>query len=145
MIVAGEEVVAWVALGIGHHTVSQHATGVGWEVDGKLVAGLIYEGFTGPSIMTHSLCVDRKRVSRAFFFAIFDYPFNQLGVKCVRGIVSSANLAAQRVNEKLGFRREVLLKDYFPDGDGIVYCMRREECRWLKLGEYYGQKRAGGA
>ena len=56
---------------------------------------------------------------------------NQLKCKRVTGIVSTANVRAQRTNEKLGWKRETTLSDYFPDGDGIVYCMRRDECRWL--------------
>ena len=47
-------------------------------------------------------------------------------------MTSTGNLRAISVNEKLGWRRETVLKDYFKDGDGIVYIMRKEDCRWLK-------------
>lgn len=79
----------------------------------------------------HSRCDDPKKVTKEFLFAIFDYPFNQLGCKRVTGLVPSDNLRAQEVNEKLGWKRETVLKDYFLDGDGIVYVMRKEDCRWL--------------
>ena len=31
------------------------------------------------------------------------------------------------------------LADYFPDGDGIVYIMRREDCRWLGYAKHLNQ------
>lgn len=104
---------------------------IGLERDGLLIAGIMYDGYTGASIAMHSRCDDPRHVTRSFYWMIFDYPFNQLGVKRVTGLVSSANIRAQRTNEKLGWKRETTLSDYFPDGDGIVYVMRREDCRWL--------------
>ena len=99
----------------------------------------MYDGYTGSSIAIHSRCDDPRHVSREFYFAIFNYPFNVLKVKQLKGLVSTANLKAQKVNEHLGFKREALLKDYFPDGDGIVYIMRPENCRFLKLGDRYAK------
>lgn len=110
---------------------------IGWVADGVPVAGLVYTDFTGTSISMHSRCDDRKKVGREFFWTIFDYPFNQLGVKRVTGLVSTANLNAQRVDEHLGFVEEARLKDYFRDGDAIVYIMTRETCKWLALAQRY--------
>ena len=97
----------------------------------------MYDGYTGSSIAIHSRCDDPRHVSRKFYWSIFDYPFNVLKVKQLKGLVSTANLKAQKVNEHLGFKREALLKDYFQDGDGIVYTMSPEDCRWLKLKDRY--------
>lgn len=130
MIVIGQAVVRWVCEA-AHADITSKATAIGWMVDGKLVCGIVYDGYTGSSIAMHSRCDDPRRVSREWLFAIFDYPFNQLKVKRVSGLVSAANLKAQKVNEHLGWKRETTLADYFPDGDGIVYIMRREDCRWL--------------
>lgn len=104
---------------------------IGLEYNGQLIAGLYYDGYTGASIAMHSRCDDPRHVTKAFYHLIFDYPFNQLNVKRVTGIVSEANERAQRTNEKLGWKRETTLSDYFPDGNAIVYVMRREDCRWL--------------
>ena len=106
---------------------------IGLIKDGVLIAGMYYDGYTGSSIAMHSRCDDPRHVTKTFYWMIFDYPFNQLKVKRVTGLVSTANLAAQRVNEKLGWKRETTLSDYFPDGNGIVYVMRREDCRWLRV------------
>jgi len=99
----------------------------------------LYDDYTKSSISIHSRCDNPAKVSREFYWAIFNYPFNILKVKVLRGMVSTSNLQAQRLNEHLGFEREAILKDYFPDNDGIIYAMRPETCRFLKLGDRYAK------
>lgn len=130
MIVTGTVVGRWVGEG-AKVPFTEVCTAIGWMRGGELVAGILYDGYTGASIAMHSRVTDKVKISRKWLHAIFDYPFNQLQVKRVSGIVSTANLPAIKANEHLGWKRETVLKDYFPDGDGIVYVMRREDCRWL--------------
>lgn len=130
MIVKGEVVGRWVSAK-ANVPWTEACRAIGWMRDGQLWVGILYDGYTGASIAMHSRCDDPKKVTKEFLFAIFDYPFNQLGCKRVTGLVPSDNLRAQEVNEKLGWKRETVLKDYFLDGDGIVYVMRKEDCRWL--------------
>jgi hypothetical protein len=111
--------------------------GIAVERDGELVVGVTYDNYTGSSIGMHSRCDDRHATSRRFYWMIFDYPFNQLKVTCLRGLTPSNNPAALRINEHLGFRREAVLTDYFPGADAIIYVMRRADCWLLALGEKY--------
>ena len=136
MIIQGQEVGEWVSQEAGGAW-THICQAIGQTYNNKIIVGVMYDGYTGSSIAIHSRCDDPRHVSRHFYFAIFDYPFNVLKVKQLKGLVSTANLKAQKVNEHLGFKREALLKDYFPDGDGIVYTMSKNECRWLKLKERY--------
>lgn len=106
--------------------------GIAIESDGRLVAGIMYDGFTGASISMHSRVDDPRKVNREWLHQIFDYPFNQLKVKRVTGLVCTSNKTAQHTNEHLGWIRETVISDYFPDGDAIVYVMRKADCRWLK-------------
>ena len=101
----------------------------------------MYDGYTGSCICMHSRCDDPRHVSREFYWAIFHYPFNVAQVKIVKALACVINAKAIKVNEHLGFKREALLKDYFPDGDAIVYSMPKEECRWLKLTERYKKEK----
>lgn len=137
LIVAGEPVVRWVAEAFDGRYYPDYKA-VGWMSNGELVAGIMYTDYTGTSISMHSRVVKRSAVNRKWLFAIFDYPFNQLKVKHVRGLVSTANAQAIKTNEHLGWKRETTLADYFPDGDGIVYYMRREDCRWLTVPDRRG-------
>lgn len=112
-------------------------TAIGVLNDGKLIAGVMYEGFTGQegsnggTIFIHSRIDNPSKVTRQFYFMIFDYPFNQLKVKVLRGIVDKNNLCAIRLNEHIGFKRECELRDYFLNSDAIVYAMRKDDCRFL--------------
>ena len=126
-----ERIGQWVTEKAGGRYVEGN-TGIAIESDGQLVAGIMYDGYTGSSIAMHSRVDDPKKINREWLRQIFDYPFNQLKVKRVTGLVCSSNTKAQQTNEHLGWKRETLLSDYFPDGDGIVYIMRKQDCRWLK-------------
>lgn len=131
MIVQGEPIGRWVCeTAGGEWTDICQAIG---QVDseGNILVGVMYDGYTGASIAIHSRCDEPKKVSRDFYKAIFDYPFNKLKVKRLTGLVCITNKKAQKVNEHLGFKREAILADYFPEGDAIVYIMRPEECRFL--------------
>jgi len=126
-----ERVGRWVCDGFAGHWQPDN-TAIGLEIDGALKVGVMYDNYTGASIAMHSRCIDPRATSREFYAHIFGYVFNQLKCKRATGIVCSNNARAIRVNEKLGWRREAVLADYFPDGDAIVFIMRREDCRFLR-------------
>jgi hypothetical protein len=140
-LVLGEVVGQWVCEKAGGQWTGL-CQAIGWEADGELVCGIMYDSYTGPggSVAMHSRCDAPEKVSRKWLWAIFDYPFNHLAVKRVAGLVPASNLQAQRTNEHLGWKRETTLADYFPDGDGIVYIMRRADCRWLRLGARFAEE-----
>ena len=124
-----ERIGQWVSEKAGGTYTGQAAIGV--EHKGVLVAGVIYNDFTGGSIIMGSR-IDSPYGLKEFYWFAFYYPFMQLGVKNVRGIVSVLNHKAQRLNEHLGFTREAILRDYFPEADAIIYVMAKDECRFLK-------------
>jgi len=109
----------------------------GIEKDGILQAGVMYDGYTGEngSISMHWRVDNPKALTRFFYGVAFDYPFNVAKVKRVNGLVDSTNTHAIRVDEKLGFKCEARLADYFPKGDALVFRMYRNECKFL--GEKY--------
>ncbi len=110
---------------------------IGWERNGELIAGVLYNDYNEANIQIHSR-VDGY-VPMEWYWTIFDYPFKQLGVKRLTGIVYCTNLKAQKLNEHLGFQREAILRNYFPEADAIVYVMFKDDCRFL--GEKYGKKK----
>lgn len=121
---------------INQHTklsASAHMKGLGLERDGRLVAGVIYEGINGYNAWMHVAAEPGARwMTREYLRACFDYPFNQLNLRRVSGYVSASNTQARRFDEHLGFKPEAVLKGAAPDGgDVILYVMWREECRYV--------------
>jgi len=105
---------------------------IGLERGGKLVAGVVYEGYTGHNIWMHVAAEPGSHwLTRDFLRAAFTYPFVQLGVDRVSGYVDASNAAARRFDEHLGFREEAVLKGAARDGgDVILYVMWKKDCRY---------------
>lgn len=103
---------------------------------GHFLGGVIYTGFTGSMVMMHMAGIEGW-VSRHLVWVCFDYPFNQLGVKKVVGTVRSDNRRSVDACEGLGFTLEHAIEDGIPEGVLLIYSMRREACKWLKLRPRY--------
>jgi RimJ/RimL family protein N-acetyltransferase len=125
----------WVAPQVDETTFNDGAIGIGLEQDGELIAGVVFNQYTGPGISMHVAAIPGKRwMTRDYLFRTFAYPFIQLNCFRITGLVRTDNLDAQRFNEHLGFKREGLLRRACEDGtDMIVYGMLKEECRWLGI------------
>lgn len=106
---------------------------IGLEEDGELIAGVLFDNYNGASICMHVAAVPGKRwMTREFLWYCFYYPFMELKVKRVTGLVPESNLAARRFDEHLGFELEARLKDAAPDGDVLVYRLFKADCRFLE-------------
>jgi RimJ/RimL family protein N-acetyltransferase len=99
--------------------------------DGKPIAGVVYDGYNTASISAHIWVEDLCRPSKEWLAAIFDYPFNRLGVKKLVGQVNSSNGEAIKLDEHFGFVLEATVKDFFETGDMLIYTMTREQCHIL--------------
>jgi len=107
------------------------SSAIGRVKDGKIVAGVLYQDHNGPNVFAH-IAVEPGGMNRKFLSIIFDYPFNQLKVKRITGVVASSNAAARKLDEHLGFELEAILQDAHPEGDLCVYKMTADKCRWIK-------------
>jgi RimJ/RimL family protein N-acetyltransferase len=109
-----------------------NAVGIGLEEDGELIAGVTFDYYNGASICMHVAGIGKRWMTRDYLWYCFHYPFEELKVKRITGLVPESNLAARKFDEHLGFELETRLKDAAPDGDVLVYVMRRENCRFLR-------------
>lgn len=110
-----------------------NAVGIGIEEDGNLIAGVVYDYYNGASICMHVAAIGKRWMTREFLWYCFYYPFVELGVKRITGLVPESNLAARRLDEHLGFKLETRLKDADPTGDTLVYAMFKDDCRFLEI------------
>lgn len=120
----------WVCERTGGTYEPSTSTAIGMEEGGKLTAGVLYDQFNGRSICMH-VAVERP-VSRTFTRTCFEYPFNQLKVHKVMGLVDSDNAKALRFDRHLGFVQEARIKGAGKTGDLIILTMTRAQCRWIK-------------
>lgn len=107
-------------------------TALGWERDGELIGGVVYDGYYGPNVFAHIAGKPGTRwLSRRFLHAMFYYPFIQLGVDRITGPVPSTNLRAMRLDTHLGFVLEATLQGAVPGGDLLLYVMHKKDCRFI--------------
>lgn len=130
MLVIGPGVAQWVYERVGG-AICDHTQGIGWQRDGELIAGVAYEGFNGSNVFVHQR-VDAAP-PRRFWWAVTDYPFNQLGCGRITGIVETWNEKALRLNTHIGFRVEATLeKAGRNNSDLVVMVLWKEDCRFLR-------------
>lgn len=112
----------------------QYAKAIMLLDDQKLLAVTVYTDYAPRNISLHIASNGSKRwLTRAFLLASFDYPFDQLGVRRVTGLVAASNPAALKFDLHLGFRVEGRMRGASEDGsDLLVLGMLRHECRYLR-------------
>lgn len=131
-------VIPWVAERCECPPPGSATTGIGLVQHGKLVAGVMYERFTGRSVFV-SLAIDPGcYLDRQFVWAICDYPFNQLGVERVAATITSSNARSIRIAKHIGFVVAASIPDMFYDGDLLIATIDRSDCKWL--GKGHGRK-----
>jgi RimJ/RimL family protein N-acetyltransferase len=130
-----ERVIDWVGERVNELNFGLGSVGIGLEEDGELIAGVVFNMFTGPSISMHVAAAPGKRwMTKDFLWRCFAYPFLQLNCNRVTGLTRVVNFEAQKFIEHLGFKREGLIRRACEDGtDMILYGMLKEECRFLGI------------
>lgn len=112
-------------------------TAIGLERHGEIIAGVVYENYTGPNIFAHIAGIPGRRwMTRQFLYAIFHYPFVRLGVERITAPVEASNVDALKLNRNFGFENEAVLRGAMPSGDLILMVMWKQNCRFL--GDIHG-------
>jgi hypothetical protein len=107
---------------------------IGQEVDGNLVAVVGYCSFMPKACQIHVAAAGEVNWSnRDLLWAVFDYPFNKLGVSVILGQICGSNIDALKLNRHLGFKVVAEIPDAHMDGDLVIMAMRREDCRFLDI------------
>jgi hypothetical protein len=131
VIVVGDHVGEWVCERLGSIYNPALSVSFGMERQGKLVAGVIFDGYNGGSIHMHVAGLGGHWMTREYARICFEYAFITAKVHKILGFVDSENLQAQRYDEHLGFAKEAVIRGAGRKGDLIIYSMTREQCRYL--------------
>ena len=111
---------------------------IGLLRDDELVAGVLYEDFTGSSITATIAVAPGAVLTREFTQAIFTYPFMQLGCGKMLALIHENNWRSHRLVKHMGFKVEAVIADYYPDGALNICTMTKADCRWLE--KEHGEK-----
>lgn len=99
---------------------------------GRLVAGVIFNHFEECNLYMHVSAIPKTMwVTQGIARQVFDYPFNQLGMRRVTAIMPSRLMTARKFNERLGFEFEGIQRNYYQDDDAVLYGLLRENCRFI--------------
>lgn len=132
MIVIGEEVCRWVADKTDDTYYPNSGVGIGIEKEGRITAGVLFNGYCGQSIQIHVAKEPDAYINREWLFVLFDYAFRQLKVNKIIGIVDSTNTVALRFDKHIGFVQEHVIKGAGKYGDMHILTMTRDQCRFLR-------------
>jgi hypothetical protein len=105
------------------------AHAIGQEIDGVITGVAAFDNFSLAGCHMHMAVIGP--IHRTTLFHAFGYPFLQLNLRRVTGLVSAARPDIIALDEKLGFKREGVMRNGLPNADLVVLGMLREECRFL--------------
>lgn len=127
-----ETLIPWASQRIGLDSFRPDAKAIGQERDGEVVAVVVFDGFSDVDCCMH-IASDgsRKWLTRELLTRAFAYPFIQLGLRRVTGLVPADNADALRFDEHLGFVREGYHPNATKSGDLISLGLLRENCRFI--------------
>ena len=92
-----------------------------------------FTAFIGKTCQIHVVNFNKKYTPRKLLWATFDYPFRQLGLESLIGIVNSNNEQAMKYDQNLGFKEVHRFKGLHDDGgDIVVFELKKDECRFIK-------------
>ena len=92
-----------------------------------------FDSFLGKTCQIHVVNFNKKYTPRKLLWATFDYPFRQLGLEALIGIVNSNNELAMKYDQNLGFKEVHRFEGMHDDGgDIVVFEMKKADCRFIK-------------
>ncbi len=124
-----DERAAAFATSILGYSFAQPYIGMVVDRDGEVVSAIIFNGFI------RGQNIDMTGVGKVWpvfvIRQIARYCFAR--VKRVTSRTCVSNHAAIKALEAAGFKREGVMRDYFPDGDAIVFGLLKSEQRLIKV------------
>lgn len=125
MIVSDERVARFVGECVGRSIVPPF-TSVGIEKDGEIIAGVVFNHFTGPDV---HVTITGHGWTKGFLADVGDYVFKKLG--CLRITVVTEQPKVIRIAERLGGQVEGLLRNHFGEGrDGFLIGILKQDYRF---------------
>lgn len=133
-LIYGEEhrLLPWAKKCIGLAEFRRDAYTIGLERDGELVAVVVFDGFSDVDCNMHIASDGTGQwMNKSLLLAAFAYPFIQLRLNRVTGMVPAKNTEALAFDEHLGFVREGYHPKAMANDDIVSLGLLREHCRFI--------------
>lgn len=92
-----------------------------------------FDSFIGKTCQIHVVNRKKKYTPKALLKAVFEYPFEKIGIEMLLGVVNGNNKEAMRYDRHLGFKEINRLEGMHEDGGDIVlFAMKKEDCRFIR-------------
>lgn len=131
-----DRLLEWAIEHIGICAFRPDAKAIGLERDGEIVAVVVFDNFSICDCNMHIASDGSRRwMNKSFLLSAFAYPFMQLKLKRVTGLVLESNEAALRFDQHLGFEIEGTHPDADPNGALISLGLLRRNCRFIPTQE----------
>jgi hypothetical protein len=121
----------WVFKQIGKPWGPEGREAIGLVRGTEVLGGVVFEDYTGVCIQAHIALSSARVPCRKLLSAAAGYAFNQMGVQKILGVVRSTNLPALKMDMRIGFKPEAVIKGVFEDGDMVIMSMTREDCSFI--------------
>lgn len=127
-----ERLLPWALERIGIGQFRRDAYTLGLEKNGSLVAVVVFDTFSKVDCCMHIASDGTKAwMNKSLLLAAFAYPFKQLGMRRVTGLVPSKNKEALAFDQNLGFEVEGVCRHALPDDDLVILGLLHENCRFV--------------
>lgn len=101
-------------------------TCMGIERDGEIIAGVVFNSFTGTDV---AVTVAGERFTRGFIAAVGEYVFKQMG--CLRMSITTEQPKVIEIAKRLNAQTEGCKRNHFGIGrDGIVLGILKEDWKF---------------
>lgn len=126
-----EELMAWAESVVGSKF-RPDAKAIGLKRNGNIIAVTVFDGFSECDCNMHIASDNSGRwLNKDFLISSFAYPFIQLKLRRVTGLVPAKNESALRFDAHLGFEFEGRCRNALPDDDIIILGLLRENCKYI--------------
>lgn len=123
----------WVAERKGGRAYPNHCRALGWEQNGKIVAGLVFYDSNNRNCCVN-IAVDGGQFPVGLLKAGLRYCFHQLQLVRLTFIVADSNIRSQNLCLALGAIHEATLQDAGITGDLLIYKLTPATCQiWSRI------------
>lgn len=128
------EVIKWVCAGLGDKVADYGANlTIGVYLGNKLIAGIIFNDHRKDiDVWLTIYSIDKRWCTKAVIKYVFGIVFKLMNCRRCNIFISKDNQKSLSLCERLGFKKEGLLRQYRENGtDCYILGMLKSECRWL--------------